>query len=159
MRIEQPRSLQARQLLAASLFLVAFLALAGYALDRAFIKTARDRLNERLQSYALSLARETEFARDGSFVDPFNLPDARFSRPGSGLYAEVVFPNGHWDSESAQGPRLPAAPMLPAKSSRFEGPLEMREIDGSTGEVYRFGLGLIWSIDEENPEAEFPYTI
>ncbi len=159
MRIEQPRSLQARQLLAASLFLVAFLALAGYALDRAFIKTARDRLNERLQSYALSLARETDFARDGSFVDPFNLPDARFSRPGSGLYAEVVFPNGHWDSESAQGPQLPAAALLPRGTSRFEGPLPMREIDGSTGEVYRYGLGLVWSSDENNPEAEFLYTI
>ena len=65
MRIGQPRSLQTRQLLAASLFLVAFLALAGYALDRAFLKTARDNLRERLASYALSLARGGDFARDG----------------------------------------------------------------------------------------------
>jgi two-component system sensor histidine kinase PhoQ len=159
MRIGQPRSLQTRQLLVASLFLVAFLALAGYALDRAFLKTARDHLRERLESYALSLARDGEFARDGTFVEPYSTPDARFERPGSGLYAEVVFPNGHWDSESAQGPRLPPAPLLPARRSRFEGPLSMHEIDGREGEVYRYGLGLIWSSDDSNKAAEFPYTI
>ncbi|WP_133500391.1 ATP-binding protein [Cognatilysobacter terrigena] len=159
MRIGQPRSLQTRQLLAASLFLVAFLALAGYALDRAFLKTARDNLRERLGSYALSLTRNGEFARDGTFVMLSDMPDARFSRPGSGLYAEVVFPNGHWDSESAQGPGLPPAPLLTQGARRFEGPLPMREIDGRTGEVYRYGLGLVWSSDDSNRAAEFPYTI
>ncbi len=158
MNFGQPRSLQARQLLAASLGLVAFLALAGYALDRAFLKTAERHLEERLGNYALSLARESDFARDGSFIEPFDASDARFKRPGSGLYAEVVFPNGHWDSESAQGPALPDASMLPANARRFEGPLPIREIDGSAGEVYRYGLGLIWSTGN-GPAAEFPYTI
>lgn len=160
MKFGQPRSLQARQVLAASLGLLAFLALAGYALDRAFIRTAEQHLEERLSNYALSLARESDFARDGSFVepDPYNAPDARFSRPGSGLYAHVLFPNGRWDSESAQGPRLPDAEMLPANSKRFEGPLQIRELDGSTGEVYRYGMGLIWS-GGNGPAAEFPYTI
>lgn len=159
MRIAQPRSLQTRQLLAASLGLLAFLALAGYALDQAFLSTARGYLRERLSSYALALAKESDFARDGSFVsDPYTSPDARFLRPGSGLYAEVVFPNGHWDSESAQGPSLPPAPMLHARQQRFEGPLPMREIDGREGAVYRYGLGLIWS-GGETRAAEFPYTI
>ncbi|WP_460831862.1 ATP-binding protein [Lysobacter humi (ex Lee et al. 2017)] len=158
MRIGQPRSLQTRQLLAASLGLIAFLALAGYALDRAFTKTARSYLRERLASHALAFVRESDFARDGSFVEPYDPPDARFARPGSGLYAEVVFPNGHWDSESAQGPALPDAALLPAGTERFDGPLPMKEIDGRAGEVYRYGMGLIWS-SEENPSAEFPYTI
>lgn len=157
MNFGQPRSLQARQLLAASMGLVAFLALAGYALDRAFLKTAERHLEERLANYALSLARDGDFARDGSFVQWYEAPDARFSRPGSGLYAEVVFPNGHWHSESAQGPELPDAPMLPAKAKRFDGPLEIGEIDGHTGEVYRYGMGLIWS--GSGAGAEFPYTI
>lgn len=159
MRLGQPGSLQTRQLLAATAGLVAFLALAGYALDRAFLKTARDHLRERLQSYALSVARDGEFARDGTFVDPYTMPDARFDRPGSGLYAEVVFANGHWDSESAQGPRLPAAPLLPPGVTRFEGPLPMRRLDGQPGEVYRYGLGLAYSSDDANKAAEFPYTI
>jgi two-component system sensor histidine kinase PhoQ len=154
MNFGQPRSLQARQVLAASLGLVAFLALAGYALDRAFIRTAERNLEERLGNYALSLARESDFARDGTFVEPYTTPDARFNRPGSGLYAEVLFPTGHWDSESAQGPRLPEAGMLPANTKRFEGPLPIRELDGRTGEVYRYGMGLIWSSG-----PEIPYTI
>jgi two-component system sensor histidine kinase PhoQ len=158
MNFAQPRSLQTRQLMAVSLGLVAFLALAGYALDRAFIEAAKTRLQERLASYALSFARESDFARDGSFVEAYDPPDARFNRPGSGLYAEVVYPNGHWDSESAQGPMLPDGEMLPAKSTRFEGPLAIREIDGSRGEVYRYGMGLIWS-SSNGAAGEIPYTI
>ncbi|HET7125637.1 MAG TPA: two-component sensor histidine kinase, partial [Lysobacter sp.] len=45
----RPRSLQSRQLLAASIGLVAFLALAGFALDRAFVDVAGQGLRERLK--------------------------------------------------------------------------------------------------------------
>ena len=44
----RPRSLATRQLLAAGLGLVAFLALVGVALDRAFIDTAENNLQVRL---------------------------------------------------------------------------------------------------------------
>ena len=152
----RPRSLQSRQLLAASLGLVAFLALAGYALDRAFIDTAESNLRQRLRSYALAYA-DSEFARDGSFIPPYDVPDPRFDRPGSGLYAEVVLPNGHWVSASAQGPRLPTGTMLPAKAERFEGPLEITEINGEIGQAYRYGYGLVWSAGSSS--AEFPYTV
>ena len=107
----RPRSLQTRQLLAASLGLIAFLALAGYALDFAFQSTARSGMRERLHSYALAYAN-SDFARDGSVVPPYDPPDARFKRPGSGLYAQIVLPSGRWESDSALGPRLPAGPML-----------------------------------------------
>ena len=80
----QPLSLQARQVLVASLGLVAFLALAGYALDRAFLETAKGNLRERMRSYALAFA-DSDFARDGTFIPPYDLPDPRFERPGSGL--------------------------------------------------------------------------
>src|SRR3546814_1186912 len=46
----RPRSLQARQLMAASLGLVAFLALAGYALDRAFVDVRSEEHTSELQS-------------------------------------------------------------------------------------------------------------
>ena len=59
MRIGQPRSLQSRQLWAASLGLVAFLALAGYALDFAFQSTARSGMRERLQQCGGQLQVET----------------------------------------------------------------------------------------------------
>ena len=152
----RPRSLQSRQLLAASLGLIAFLALAGYALDRAFIDTAESNLRQRLRSYALAYA-DSDFARDGSFIPPYDVPDPRFDRPGSGLYAEVVLPNGRWISASAQGPRLPTGTMLPPKAERFEGPLEITEINGEIGQAYRYGYGLVWSAG--NSSAEFPYTV
>ncbi|MEO5628890.1 MAG: sensor histidine kinase [Thermomonas sp.] len=157
MRIVQPRSLQARQLLAASLGLVAFLALAGYALDRSFLSTAQSGMRERLHSYAMAYAN-SDFARDGSLVPPFETPDPRFKRPGSGLYAQIVLPSGRWESDSAQGPRLPTGPMLTARQQVFEGPLSITQINGEPGEVYRYGYGLIWSGSDQRG-SEFPYTV
>jgi two-component system sensor histidine kinase PhoQ len=154
----QPRSLQVRQLLAASLGLIAFLALAGYALDRAFLQTAKDNLHQRLENYALAYADKSEFARNGEFIQPYDPIDPRFERPGSGLYAEVVLPNAHWDSHSAQGPTLPGSQMLRPNEERFEGPLPLTQIKGTPGEVYRYGRGFIWSA-EDDAKAEFPYTI
>lgn len=157
LRIAQPRSLQARQLLAASLGLVAFLALAGYALDRSFLSTAQSGMRERLHSYALAYAN-SDFARDGSLVPPYETPDPRFKRPGSGLYAQIVLPSGRWESDSAQGPRLPTGPMLGARQQAFEGPLPVTQINGQAGEVYRYGYGLIWSGNDQQG-GEFPYTV
>lgn len=154
----QPRSLQARQLLAASLGLVAFLALAGYALDRAFIETAENNLRERLQNYALAYTADTEFGRDGELIEPFDPPDPRFNRPGSGLYVQIALPAGSWSSASSQGPVLPAPVMLGPREKRFEGPLDITEINGEPGEAYRYSYGLIWSADGDS-RAEFPYTI
>src|SRR6476659_20951 len=132
----RPRSLQSRQLLAASLGLVAFLALAGYALDRAFLETAQSNLRTRLESYALEYASGIEFLRDGTLYVPDTPPEPRFERPGSGLYAEVVLPNGHWDSPSAQGPELPLGGMLAPAVDKFEGPLPITRSNGESGEIY-----------------------
>ena len=154
----RPRSLKARQLTAASLGLVAFLMLAGIALDRSFAETAQNNLRQRLKSYAMAYADNIDFGRDGSLYTPEVGPDPRFHRPGSGLYAEVVLPGGHWASLSAEGPLLPKVEgTLNPREERFDGPLAITQIDGSQGEVYRYGIGLVWG--ERGPDAEFPYTI
>jgi two-component system sensor histidine kinase PhoQ len=154
------RSLQARQLLAASLGLVAFLALAGYALDAAFADTARANLRERLKNYATAYAGGIDFTRDRSLYIRELPPDPRFDVPGSGLYLQVVMPGGHGNSMSAEGPILPevSGRMLAPRQEVFEGPLPITDIDGTSGEVYRYGLGLVWGGDGM-PESEFPYTI
>ena len=154
----QPRSLQTRQLMAASLGLIAFLALAGYALDRAFLQTAESNLRQRLKSYVLAYAGKGDFARNGEFLPPYDAIDPRLEIPGSGLYAEVVLPNGHWDSPSAVGPVLPSGQMLAAGEERFEGPLPITELNGKPGEAYRLGYGVIWDAGGD-ARAEFPYTI
>ncbi len=153
----RPRSLQARQLWAASIALIALVALTGYALDRAFLDTAQSILRERLKSYVLAYAAETEFGRDGSIIPPYEPPDPRFKRPGSGLYAEIVLPDGRWSSTSAHGPDLPAAALLEPGTQRFEGPLPLTEINGNHGEAYRYGYGMLWPGD--TPESGFRYTI
>ncbi len=156
----RPRSLQARQLLAASVGLVAFLALAGYALDAAFAGTARANLSERLKNYATSYAAGIDFTRDRSLYIREQPPDPRFDVPGSGLYLQVVMPGHSGNSMSAEGPILPdvSARMLEPREETFEGPLPITQIDGTPGEVYRYGMGLVWGGDG-TPETEFPYTI
>lgn len=153
----RPRSLRARQLLAASLGLVAFLALAGYALDRAFVNTAEQNLRHRLKGYAMSYANKVEFARDGSLIPPELPVDPRFTQPGSGLYAEVVLPNARWGSDSTLGPVLPEANMLRPLQEAFHGPVPMTQVDGQEGKVYQFGLGTVYA--NRGPDAEFPYSI
>ena len=153
----RPRSLQARQLLAASVSLVAFLALAGYALDAAFADTAMDNLRARLKNYATAYNGSIDFLRDGSLYIREQSPDARFDVPGGGLYAEVIRPDERWASMSAEGPVLPqSGPMLGPRQEEFTGPLEMLQIDGSKGQVYRYGQGVIY---ETEPGHEIPYTI
>jgi two-component system sensor histidine kinase PhoQ len=154
----RPRSLQTRQLWAASLGLVAFLALAGYALDRAFVDVASQGQRDRLKAYVDAYAGDLDFARDGSLIPPFTPPDGRFDRPGSGLYAEVVLRNGGWASNSTRGPSMPASALLAGGEEQFEGPLPITRSDGTPGEVFRYGRGFIWDV-ERRPEAEFPYTI
>src|SRR3546814_20710666 len=56
-------SLQGRQLLAASLGLIAFLGLTGYALDRAFTETAESALRDRLKSYTYAYFGGMDFSR------------------------------------------------------------------------------------------------
>ncbi|WP_233275224.1 ATP-binding protein [Pseudoxanthomonas suwonensis] len=144
--------------MAASIGLVAFLMLAGVALDRSFAETAQNNLRQRLKAYAMAYADNIDFGRDGSLYTPEVGPDPRFHRPGSGLYAEVVLPDGRWASMSAEGPLLPEGEAtLNPREERFEGPLPVTQIDGSRGEVYRYGIGLVWG--ERGPDAEFPYTI
>ena len=145
----QPRSLQARQLLAASLGLVAFLALAGYALDRAFLQTAESNLRQRLESYALAYA-------DGQRIRPQRRvhPAVRTAPTrASNARAAACMPrsccrNGALGFAFRAGPgaaerRACSRP----NEERFEGPLPITEINGSAGEVYRYGRGLVWSAE------------
>ncbi len=155
----RPRSLQARQLMAASLFLVGFLALAGYALDRAFLDVASDGQRDRLRNYVYAYAGDIEFLRSGDIYPPENPPDSRFERPGSGLYAEVVLRDGLWQSHSASGPQLPQAAMLDGGEEKFEGPLAMTRTNGTPGEVYRYGIGFIAAEGVAPGDNEIPYTI
>lgn len=152
-----PRSLQSRQLWAASLGLIAFLALAGYALDRAFVDTAERGARQRLKGFVVAYAAGIDFLRNGEIYVPETPPDARFNRPASGLYAEVVLPNGRWRSISTYGAQLPDISMLEVRKEVFQGPLRVDDGKGGATKFYLFGIGYVWA--GADPKSEFPYTI
>ena len=118
----QPRSLHARQLLAASLGLVAFLALAGFALDRAFLETAESNLRERLKNYAWPTRPRSSSPATASSSRPTNRRTRASSGPAAACTPRSCCRSGHWDSPSAQGPTLPAAPMLDARAGALRRP-------------------------------------
>lgn len=136
-------SLQARQLLAASLGLIAFLGLTGYALDRAFFEAADSSMRQRLQNYAWAYMRGTELSRNGDIIPPDAPPDARLSRVGSGLYASIITDQFYWESESAIGRELPLDDMLRPGVERYEGPL-----DTPSGSVFRQSMGMAWEVSD-----------
>jgi two-component system sensor histidine kinase PhoQ len=135
-------SLQARQLLAAGLALVAFLGVTGYALDRAFTETALAGARERLQNLAFAYLGGIELSRRGDLIAPDRPPDPRFERPGSGLYAGVAGEGLSWESASSMGRELPFNETLSPGTIVFDGPL-----DSAVGGVYRYGIGVAWEVE------------
>jgi two-component system sensor histidine kinase PhoQ len=152
-RSRRTLSLQARQLLAAGLGLVAFLGLTGFALDRAFTDAAVSNLRERLQTYAHAYLAGSDLARDGRLIVPEVPPEPRFAQPGAGLYAAVLADGFRWESPSSLSRQVPFEMELAMGEPRFEGP-----IDSDEGPVYRFGLGVGWQGDSEE-EVEFTLVI
>jgi two-component system sensor histidine kinase PhoQ len=143
MTLTRMLSLQARQLLAASLGLVAFLGLTGYALDRAFTETAETALRQRLENYVWAYIERSELSRAGELILPDVPPDSRFTRPGSGLYAGVKASDFLWESGSALGRQFPFGDELPPGESRFEGPIETTH-----GPIYRYSYGTVWEFGD-----------
>ena len=140
-------SLHARQLLAASLGLVAFLGLTGVALDQAFRDTATSNLHERLENNAHAYLGDFEFTRDNQLIEPpiNQAPDSRFLTAGSGLYAVARGKSFRWNSPSALGRSLPEPELLKPGEQRFEQtPLTFVDDKGVTHFVYGYSEGLAW---------------
>jgi len=141
----RPPSLQTRQLLAASLALVAFLGLTGYALDQAFAEAALQGVRDRLQTYLQAYLAGSDLSRSNQLILPEVPPEPRFGQPGAtGLYAGVSGDDFVWESMSAEGRGLPLDERLDPGESRFEGPLE-----SPVGQLYRLGMGVAWEISED----------
>ncbi len=99
--VKKPASLRARLLLSAALVLFIFMGLMGFALDRAFQKSAEQSVEEKLliQIYGLlAVSDQTE----GELYLPEALQEPRFNNLGSGLYGIVLGDNGQqlWRSPS-----------------------------------------------------------
>jgi two-component system, OmpR family, sensor histidine kinase PhoQ len=102
-------SIRARLLLGAALMLIAFLAGAGFAVQRAHADSVRAAHFERLQGTVYLLLAGAELDPAGALEMPAGFPEPRLSLPGSGLYAQVVNVDRRqtWRSPSSVGRRLP----------------------------------------------------
>ncbi|MDH3638264.1 MAG: ATP-binding protein [Gammaproteobacteria bacterium] len=131
-------SLNTRLLLAASVALAAFLGLTGLALDRAFRNSAQAAIEDRLTGQLHGLLAAAELADGGGLELPDTLPEARFDRVNSGLYAQVVDSGGRviWRSRSLLGNELPLDPPLAPGVKDFSS----WEMDGNKLFLYRFGV-------------------
>lgn len=141
------QSLNLRLTLAASLVLTIFLGLAGWALDRAFRDSAETAVREHLQASIYGLLAAADMDRNGNLSVPENLPDERFQRPGSGLYAVVMRADGVsiWQSPSQLGQPLPASPLLPPGEWAFT-----RQPSETFGDLFVLSFGSAWEFNKRS---------
>lgn len=98
-------SLRARLLFGAAVLLVAFMAGAGLAVQRAHADSVRAVHFSRLQGTVYLLLAGAELDAAGALVMPQAFAEPRLSLPGSGLYASIVNVNRgeQWRSASSVG--------------------------------------------------------
>lgn len=108
-------SIRNRLLIGAALVLLTFMAIAGWAVQRAHSDSVRSAHFARLQSAVYLLLAAAELDAQGHLVMPPSLAEPRLALPGSGLYARVgnAARNEEWLSPSSVGERL-AFPRAPA---------------------------------------------
>ncbi|HSO83502.1 ATP-binding protein [Thiocapsa sp.] len=137
-------SLRARVVASAAAVLAVFILLTSLALERAFRDTAESSREERLLAQIFLLMAAAEAENDG-LVFPDALAEARFSLPGSGLYARVFDMSNRlvWESESAMGIPEPSPMDLVPGQRR----LEVRRSDDGADYLVE-GFGVSWETGE-----------
>lgn len=102
-------SIRTRLIAGAAAVLLGFLALAGYAVQRAHEDSVRSAQFASLQTTVYLLLSAAELDAQGKLVMPPSFQEPRLSLPGSGLYATVVNVNRkeRWRSPSSVGLALP----------------------------------------------------
>lgn len=107
--MKAPLSIRTRLAWGAFGVLLAFLALAGWAVQQAYADSIRAQRFARLQTTVYVLMAGAELDAAGSLVMPPALAEPRLSLPGSGLYASIH--NQHsgatWRSPSTAGAHAP----------------------------------------------------
>jgi two-component system sensor histidine kinase PhoQ len=100
-----PDSLGARLTLGLAVVLIAFLGLAGLALERAFRESVEQAVREHLEVQVYLLLGAAEVDAAGQLRMPGVLSEPRLGTPESGLYAAIRDASGErlWQSESSIG--------------------------------------------------------
>lgn len=147
----RPLAISVRWSIVSSVLLAIALGVAAYALDRAFLHSQVEAMELRLRGYFYSFLQGADITVGGRLILPEVLPEGRFDRPGSGLYAAVRGDDFEWRSPSALGRELPFDDRLRPGEFVFEGPLP-----SSVGGVYLYRAGV--SFGEQKPR-QFTFFI
>lgn len=107
--MKSPSSIRTRLAWGAFLVLLAFLAIAGWAVQQAYTDSIRAQRFARLQTTIYLLMAGAELDGAGTLVMPPSLAEPRLSLPGSGLYASIsdLDKAQTWRSSSTVGISLP----------------------------------------------------
>jgi two-component system sensor histidine kinase PhoQ len=153
-QLVKPLSLQTRLLIMATVVLTVFLGLTGLVLDRAFRSSSESAQQGRMEGQLYGLLGATELDQQSQLVMATGLADARFSRPGSGLIAQVVDGHGRltWQSASALGLTVPVPEVLGVDVTDFQ-----RVVVGNQ-HWFRYSYGIAW-IDDQDQEHRYSYTV
>jgi len=145
------RSLHSRLLLAATLVLAGFIGATGLALDKAFRVSAEASRQDRLQSYIYALLAAAGEDGSGRMVPPQKIPEPRFSKPDSGLYAVIAGADGKplWHSRSLAGRSVDMVEQQPPGQRGFQ------RLAQSGMKLYAISFGVAW---EDYAKAEELYT-
>lgn len=139
MRID--RSIRARLIVGAAVVLLAFMAGAGVAVQRAHADSVRAAHFARLQSTVYLLLAAAEIDPDGALVMPPSLAEPRLSLPGSGLYADISKPDRpeEWRSASTVGLSPPFQRDVAAGQWRYE------TLGSGAASFLAVGYGVKWA--------------
>jgi two-component system sensor histidine kinase PhoQ len=136
-------SIRARLLLGAALVLVAFMAGAGIAVQRAHADSVRAVHFGRLQGTVYLLLARAELDEQGALVMPAAFAEPRLSLPQSGLYAAIwnATRNEEWRSPSSLG----ADPPL-RRAAVGTGQWRYENIDGRDKSWLAVSYGVNWAV-------------
>jgi len=134
-------SIHARMVMGAMLVLLAFLAGAGLAVQRAHAESVLAARFARLQSTIYLLMAGAELDANGALVMPPSLAEPRLSLPASGLYASIanIDRGEEWQSPSTLGLSPPFQRSLPSGQWRYD------TLDGASGAFLAATYGVKWS--------------
>jgi two-component system sensor histidine kinase PhoQ len=145
-------SIRARLVIGAGLVLLAFLAAAGFAVQRAHADSVRTVHYSRLQGTIYLLLAQAELDDAGRLVMPPAFAEPRLSLPGSGLYANIVNVARHeqWRSSSTLG----ASPPFRREDVRT-GEWRSETVEGPNGSFLAVSYGVKWAAGK----AEAPLVL
>jgi two-component system sensor histidine kinase PhoQ len=147
-------SLHSRLLLAASLVLAGFLGATGLVLDKAFRASSEAAMQERLQSHIYALIAAADEDENGRMTPPQALPEPRFSKPDSGLYAVIT---GH-DGESLWHSTSLAGRDIGVPEQQIPGKRRFSQLSRSGMQLYALAFGVAWE-DYSGSERLYTFTV